>query len=117
MLKEGARGIRLTRTMERRSGSLRLDVGDLDHLGPFLGSSAMSLPKSSGDPESGVPPRSARRALSVGSARPALVSLLSLSMISAGVPVDAPRPYHCRVALDLGGSYGTIPRWMPASPE
>ena len=51
----------------------------------FSVSSAMSLPKSAGEPASTVPPRSASRALILGSARPALISLLSLSTISAGV--------------------------------
>ncbi len=37
-------------------------------------------------------PRSARRALILGSARPALISLLSLSTISAGVFFGAPMP-------------------------
>src|SRR5262245_30754730 len=58
----------------------------------FSVSSAMSLPKSAGEPTSTVPPRSASRAFNVGSARPALVSLLSLSMISSGVFFGAPRP-------------------------
>src|SRR6266446_4306117 len=56
----------------------------------FSVSSAMSLPKSAGEPGSTVPSRSASRALILGSARPALISLLSLSMISAGVPFGAP---------------------------
>jgi hypothetical protein len=55
-------------------------------LAHFSVSSAMSLPKSAGEPASGVPPKSASLALSLESARPALVSLLSLSMMSAGVP-------------------------------
>src|SRR5262249_31879513 len=55
-------------------------------------SSAMSLPKSAGDPTSGVLPRSASRALILGSARPALISLLSFSTISAGVTLGAPTP-------------------------
>ena len=58
----------------------------------FSVSSAMSLPKSAGEPASTVPPRSASRAFILGSARPALISLLSLSMISAGVSFGAPRP-------------------------
>src|SRR6266446_1660391 len=60
----------------------------------FSVSSAMSLPKSAGEPGSTVPSRSASRALILGSARPALISLLSLSMISAGVPFGAPTPFH-----------------------
>src|SRR5262245_36145604 len=58
----------------------------------FSVSSAMSLAKSAGEPGSGVPPRSASRALILGSARPALISLLSLSTISTGVSLGAPKP-------------------------
>src|SRR5262249_19301639 len=61
-------------------------------LPPFSISLAMSLPKSAGEPASTVPPRSASRALVFGSARPALISLLSLSTISAGVLLGAPTP-------------------------
>src|SRR6202040_3906612 len=60
----------------------------------FSVSSAMSLPKSAGEPASTVPPRAASRALSLGSARPALISLLSFATISAGVFLGAPRPYQ-----------------------
>src|SRR6516225_6226069 len=60
----------------------------------FSVSSAMSLPKSAGEPASTVPPRSVSRALSLGSARPALISLLSFATISAGVFLGAPRPYQ-----------------------
>src|SRR5262249_38941791 len=58
----------------------------------FSVSSAMSFPKSAGEPTSGVPPRSASRALILGSARAALTSLLSLLTISAGVAFGAQRP-------------------------
>jgi hypothetical protein len=50
-------------------------------LAHFSISSAMNLPKSAGEPGSTVPPTSARRALNLASARPALISLLSLSVI------------------------------------
>src|SRR5215510_1936253 len=60
----------------------------------FSVSSTMSLPKSAGEPVSAVPPRSASLALILGSARAALISLLSLSMISAGVAFGAPTPYQ-----------------------
>src|SRR5262249_41911819 len=43
----------------------------------FAVSSAISLPKSAGEPESTVPPRSASRTFMLGSARPALISVLS----------------------------------------
>src|SRR6516162_244230 len=60
----------------------------------FSVSSAMSLPKSAGEPGSTVPPRSASRALILGSSRAALTSLLSLSTILAGVFLGTPTPYH-----------------------
>ena len=60
----------------------------------FSVSSAMSFPKSAGETASAMPPRSASRALILGSARAALISLLSLSTISAGVFFGAPTPYQ-----------------------
>src|SRR6266566_5885172 len=62
------------------SGLMSANLITLPH---FSVSSVTSLPKSAGEPTSTVPPRSASRAFSFGSARPALISLLSLSMISA----------------------------------
>src|SRR5262245_61321624 len=61
-------------------------------LAHFSVSSAMSLPKSAGEPAITVPPSSAIRALILGSARAALISLLSRLTISAGVFVGAPTP-------------------------
>src|SRR5262249_13798507 len=58
----------------------------------FSVSSAMSLPKSAGKPASTGLPRSASCALIFGSARPALISLLSLSMTSVGVSLGEPKP-------------------------
>ena len=58
----------------------------------FSVSSAMSLPNSAGEPAKRVPPKSASRALILGSARAALISLLSFSTISAGVFLGAPMP-------------------------
>src|SRR5215472_6892697 len=75
--------------LPRHSGLMLADRITLAH---FSVSSAMSFPKSAGEPTNGVPPRSASRALILGSARPALISLLSLSMISAGVFLGAPTP-------------------------
>src|SRR6516165_512918 len=60
----------------------------------FSVSSAISLPKSAGEPGSSVAPRSASRALILGSARAALTSLLSFSMMSVGVFLGAPMPNH-----------------------
>src|SRR5262245_27174438 len=58
----------------------------------FSVSSAMSLPKSAGEPGSAAAPNPASRAFIWESARPALISLLSFSTISAGVFLGAPRP-------------------------
>src|SRR5262249_11472860 len=65
---------------------------DLITLAHFSVSSTMSLPRSAGEPASAVPPRSASRALMLGSAKAALTSFLSLSAISAGVFLGAPKP-------------------------
>ena len=58
----------------------------------FSVSSAMNLPKSAGVIGIGTPPNSASLVLSLGSARPALISLLSRSMMSTGVLLGAPMP-------------------------
>src|SRR5262249_22778354 len=58
----------------------------------FSVSSAISLPKSAGEPVSTVPPKSASRGLILGSVRAALVSWLSLSTMAAGVALGAPPP-------------------------
>src|SRR4029077_9323167 len=60
----------------------------------FSVSSVMSLPKSAGESASAVPPRPATRAFILGSARAALISLLSLSTISVGVFLGVPMPNH-----------------------
>src|SRR6516164_6310911 len=58
----------------------------------FSVSSAISFAKSAGEPGRVVAPNSASRAFILGSARPALISLLSLSTISVGVFLGAPTP-------------------------
>src|SRR5262249_56797232 len=58
----------------------------------FCVSSEMKVPKSADDPVSIMPPSSVGLAFSLGSARPALISLLSLSMTSAGGFFGAPTP-------------------------
>src|SRR5262245_42893073 len=58
----------------------------------FSVSAAMCLPKSAGEHVSAVAPSSAIRALILGSANAALISLLSLSTISVGVFLGAPMP-------------------------
>src|SRR6516164_830452 len=67
-------------------------------LAHFSVSSAISIPKSAGDPGSGVPPSSANLALILGSARTALISLLSLSTISDGVFLGAPMPCQALIS-------------------
>src|SRR4029453_4196321 len=75
-----------------RADHSALMPADLITLAHFSVSSAMSLPKSAGVPGRTVPPRAASRALILGSARPALISLLSLLITSAGVSFGAPIP-------------------------
>src|SRR5262249_28057365 len=58
----------------------------------FSVSSAICLPKSEGEPTTTDEPRSANLAFRFGVARPALISLLSLSTISTGVLLGAPTP-------------------------
>src|SRR5215471_772235 len=57
-----------------RADHSALILADRITLAHFSVSSAMSLPKSAGDIGIGTPPRSASRALIVGSARPALIA-------------------------------------------
>jgi hypothetical protein len=56
-------------------------------LAHFSVSAAMSLPKSAGELGCGSLPNAAYRDLKLASARPAFISVLSLSTISAGVPL------------------------------
>jgi hypothetical protein len=65
---------------------------NLTTLAHFSVSSAMNFPNSLGEPPNTVAPRFANCAFSFGSARPALMSLLSLSMMSAVVFLGAPAP-------------------------
>src|SRR5215831_1870576 len=74
----------------RRYSALMLAAGIT--LAHFSVSSATNLPKSAGDPPDTVAPRSARRVLIPASARAALISLLSLSVISGGVFLGAATP-------------------------
>ena len=73
-------------------GLIRLGAEKLTTLAHFSVSSARSLPNSAGEPASGEPPVSARRALMAASAKAALIAALSVSMISAGVSLGAPMP-------------------------
>src|SRR5262245_8127404 len=68
------------RTIADQSGLAPEDLTTLAHRSV---SSAMSLPKSAGEPASTVPPSSRTRALNLGLPRPALIDLLIVSTISA----------------------------------
>src|SRR5262245_48751121 len=61
----------------------------LDHFSVYA---PMNVRNSAGEPVSTVPPRSAIRAFILGSVRAALISSLSLLMISTGVFLGAPTP-------------------------
>ena len=63
------------------------------HLAPFLGFPGDEFSEIDGRARFRVAPISASRAFSLGSTRMALISLLSFSMISAGVFLGAPTPY------------------------
>src|SRR5262249_14353775 len=80
---------RYSRNIGDQSG---LMFANLTTLAPFSVSSAMSFLKSAGEPGRGVPPISANRVLALGSARIALISLLSRSTISGGVALGALMP-------------------------
>jgi len=60
----------------------------------FSVSSAISLPKSAAVVDIGFTPKSANRVINLGSARLALISLLSVLTIAAGVFFGAPTPYY-----------------------
>src|SRR5262249_49079485 len=75
-----------------RADHSALMPANLTTLAHFSVSAATKLPKSEGEPAITVPPRSASRALILGSARPALISLFSFSTISAGVFFGVPTP-------------------------
>src|SRR6185369_8543029 len=60
----------------------------------FSVSSAMLFTNSAGEAMTGGAPMSMNRALILASARPALISRLSFSMISTGVPFGAHMPFQ-----------------------
>src|SRR5262245_7322622 len=74
--KAAARCLLLAQLLSPRFDLLRPDVDRPITLAHFSVLLAMSLPKSAGEPASTAPPRSASRALILGSARPALISLV-----------------------------------------
>src|SRR5262245_1041003 len=97
LVRGGASDIRRTGVTEYLAPSAvqsALMPANLITFAHFSVSSAISFPKSAGEPDNAEPPTSARRAFILGSARAALTSLLSLSMISVGVLLGAPTPNH-----------------------
>ena len=76
----------------RRRNHSGLMPANLTTLPHFSVSSARNLPNAAGEPAIVTAPRSAIRALTVGSARPELISRLSLSMMAAGVFFGTPMP-------------------------
>src|SRR5262249_36309407 len=72
---------------------------NLTTLPHFSISSVMSVPKAAGEPGITVPPTSASRALSLESAKPALISMLRLSTILLGVFLGAATPYQALASL------------------
>src|SRR5262249_56197039 len=77
---------------ERRDFHSGLSPANFTTLPHFSISSAMNLPKSVGELTNGAAPMSEMRAFILGSARAALISLLSSSTISAGGFIGAPNP-------------------------
>src|SRR5262249_21576359 len=90
----GARSPQDGASEQAPQGHSALMLAARNTLAHFSVSATMSLPKSAGEPASTEPPRSAMRAFILASASAALISLLSLSMMSAGVPLGVPIPYH-----------------------
>src|SRR5258708_36222835 len=78
------------RRIQRRSSYSALMFATRITLPHFSASSAMSLPKSAGEPPSTMAPRSAYRAFRLGSARAALISLLRPPTITGGARLLAP---------------------------
>src|SRR5262245_22576183 len=60
----------------------------------FSVSAAMNFPKSAGEPANTAAPRSVRRVFMLGSARAALISLLSFSTMPVGVALGTTIPYQ-----------------------
>src|SRR5262245_47729716 len=87
------------RFAERRLWNVRLDQSALapenfTTMPHFSISCPTSFPKSADEPGITVLAKSAKRAFILGSARPALISLLSLPTISLGVFFGAAMPYQ-----------------------
>ena len=91
--------IRGTEFMEcrrrRATRSLRLDVGRPDHLAPLLGFVGDELTEFGRRARKRRATEVGKARLILGSASAALISLLSMPTISAGVFLGAPTPYTC----------------------
>src|SRR5262245_42497799 len=74
--------------------SLGLDVGGPDHLAPFLGFRGDEAAKVGRRARNHCTAQIGEPCLKLGIGRAALISLLSLLTISAGVPVGPPTPYQ-----------------------
>src|SRR5258705_6451932 len=81
----------MSRRPQRQSGLMPANLITLAH---FSVSLAMNLSNSAGDIGKAVAPSSVIRSLILGSVSAALISLLSLPTISAGVFLGAPMPFH-----------------------
>src|SRR5262245_43815219 len=88
------RGAGCRRHLEKSLHQSALAPENFTTFAHFCVSSEMNVPKSADEPVSIMPPSSVSLVFSLGAARPALISLLSLSMISAGVFFGAPTPYQ-----------------------
>ena len=71
-----------------------LIFANLMTLAHFSALLAMSVSNSAGEPVNIMPPKAAKRAFISGSVLPALIVLFRASMISGGVFLGAPTPYH-----------------------
>ena len=74
------------------TGSFRLDTGELDHLAPLLGLVGDELAEIGGRAGEHRAGQFGKPCLYLRIGKAALISLLSLSTISAGVLFGAPRP-------------------------
>src|SRR5262245_2291589 len=91
ILVEAERELRNIDRVADHSGLMFANFTTLPH---FSVSSAISLPNSAGEPGSTAAPKSAKRALIIGSAMPAFTSRLSISITAAGVFFGTPKPSH-----------------------
>ena len=88
-------GLALGDQTDRASNaSIGFEAGKLDHLPPFLSFIGNELAELRSRSRKYRHARVGKPPLDVGSAKPALISLLSLSMMSMGVFLGATMPHH-----------------------